>query len=33
MLTIIYVILMIPAMVVGWLALGFGLHEYFNRKK
>jgi hypothetical protein len=33
MLTTIYVILMIPAMVVGWLALGFWLHEYFNRKK
>ena len=33
MLTIIYVILMIPAMVVGWLALGFGLYEYFKIKK
>ena len=33
MLTTIYVILMIPAMVVGWLALGCGLLEYFNRKK
>jgi hypothetical protein len=33
MLTIIYVVLMIPAMVVGWLALGFGLHEYFTKRK
>lgn len=33
MLTIIYVVLMIPAMVVGWLALGFGLHDYFKNKK
>jgi hypothetical protein len=32
MLTIILTILMIPAMVVGWLALGFGLLEYFKRK-
>jgi len=30
---IIYVILMMPAMVVGWLALGFGLHDYFKNKK
>ena len=30
---IILTILMIPAMVVGWLALGFGLHEYFTKRK
>lgn len=30
---IILTILMIPAMVVGWLALGFGLHEYFIKRK
>jgi hypothetical protein len=33
MLTTIYVILMMPAMVVGWLALGFGLHDYFTNRK
>ena len=33
MLTIIYVILMSPAMVVGWLALGFGLYDYFTNKR
>jgi hypothetical protein len=32
MLTIIYVILMIPAMVVGWLAVGFWLHDYLKNK-
>ena len=30
---IILTILMIPAMVVGWLAVGFWAHEYYNRKK
>jgi hypothetical protein len=32
MLTIIYVILMIPAMVVGWLAVGYWLHDYLKNK-
>lgn len=30
---IILTILMIPAMVVGWLALGFGLYDYFTNKR
>ena len=30
---IILTILMIPAMVVGWLAVGFWLHDYFKNKK
>jgi hypothetical protein len=30
---IILTILMIPAMVVGWLAVGFWLHEYLKNKK
>ena len=33
MLTIIYVILMIPAMVVGWLAVGYWLHDYLKNKQ
>ena len=33
MLTIIYVILMIPAMVVGWLAFGYWMYEYYKNKK
>jgi hypothetical protein len=32
MLTTIYVILMIPAMVVGWLAVGYWLHDYLKNK-
>jgi len=32
MVTTIYVILMIPAMVVGWLAVGFWLHDYLKNK-
>lgn len=30
---IIFTILMIPAMVVGWLAVGFWAHDYFKNKK
>lgn len=30
---IILTILMIPAIVVGWLAVGFWAHDYFNNKK
>lgn len=29
---IILIILMIPAMVVGWLAVGFWAHEYLTNK-
>jgi hypothetical protein len=32
MLTTIYVILMIPAMVVGWLAVGYWLNDYLKNK-
>jgi hypothetical protein len=32
MLTIIYVILMIPAMLVGWLAAGYWLHDFLKNK-